>query len=441
MAQIPAAAVEHYRQEQRLQVKLVKAGRRAWRRVDERFISESWREAMAALLPVVVGTQVQSAAAGATYSAVTLAEQGTYVAPLEFTDPQAFGGYASDGRDLSGLLYSPATSAKSAVAGGAAGTVALASGQAALDKILSTVVADAGRQAAGVDIATRPAVGYVRMLNPPSCSRCLILAGRFYRWNSGFRRHPRCDCVHVASQAGSAQAARDEGLVDDPYEAFEGMSKAAQDKTFGKANAQAIRDGADVSQVVNSRRGMTANGNFTVEGTTRRGNAAQGLRRGQRRMTPELIYAQSNGDREMALSLLREHGYILPQGQVAGGALRGQALGFGQMGRGGTRRAASNAVLDANATGIRDPRNRATMTAAERRLYDAEQRYLATLDGYDPYASSQALSNRPDPTGQLRAYGRSSASGRTVPATPEVMARAERDYRLLLATRGEIFTA
>jgi hypothetical protein len=440
VATIPAATVEHYRHMQRLQVLAVRAGRRAWRHIDGRFISESWRGAMQDLLPVLVGLQVQAAVDGAVYAAPTLAEQGTYVPPVDLVDPAAFGGYAADGRDLSGLVYSPATSAKSAIAAGATAAQALAAGRQALDTILATTIADIGRQAAGVDIATRPAVGYVRMLNPPSCPRCLVLAGRFYRWNTGFLRHPRCDCVHVASQAGSAQAARDEGLIDDPYQAFNDMSEAEQDAVFGKANAQAIRDGADISQVVNARRGMTANGNFTAEGTTRRGFAGRRLRPGQRRMTPELIYRQAGGDREAALRLLREHGYILPRGQVAGGALRGQALGFGQMGRGGTRRAASGAVLDANATGIRDPRNRYIMTAAERRLYDAEQRYLSVLEGRDPF-QSPGFGNTPDPTGTLRGYGRSSASGHIRPVAPEVAARVETEYRLLLATRGQVFTA
>jgi hypothetical protein len=440
VADIPKATVTHYRQMQRLQLLALAAARRAWGGVEARFISESWTEALAALLPVVTGVQLQAATAGATYAAATLAEQSTYVAPAEFTDPRAFAGVASDGRPLEGLLYSPATTAKHLIAGGATPMQALAGGRGALDTIVRTVTADAARQAAGVDIATRPAVGWVRMLNPPSCSRCTILAGRVYRWNDGFLRHPRCDCVHVATTT-SLQAARDEGLVDDPYQVFAALSEADQDRTFGRANAQAIRDGADISQVVNARRGMTANGNFTTEGTSRRGAAAGGLRPGQRRMTPELIYRQAGDDRDRALELLREHGYLLPAGQVPGGALRGQAPGFGATGRGGTRRAASQAVLDANATGVRDPGSRYTMTAAERRLHDARARYEAALAGRDPYGNSQAFSNRPDPTGRLRAYGWSSASGRARPATPAVLARAEAEYRRLLATGGQIHTS
>ena len=37
---------------------------------------------------------------------------------------------------------------------------------------------------------------------------------------------------------------------------FNGMSEEEQDKVFGHADAQAIRDGADIYQVVNAHRGM-----------------------------------------------------------------------------------------------------------------------------------------------------------------------------------------
>lgn len=424
---------------QRLQVLAVAAGRRAWRNVRPEFISESWREALEDLGPVVAGAQYRAAQHGSTYSALALAEQGVYVPPLDLTDPRAFAGHASDGRTLSGLLYSPATSAKSAIAAGAPPAAALEVARGRLDRILSTVVSDAGRQAAGADVVQRQGVGYVRMLNPPSCSRCAILAGRFYRWSAGFQRHPSCDCVHVASTAGSTAGARSEGLVDDPYAYFEGLSEAEQDRVFTQAGAQAIRDGADVSQVVNARRGMTANGNFTVEGTSRRGHAAQGLRRGQRRMTPESIYEDSRRfggrtdaeRRQYALERLREHGYILPEGQVPGGALRGQREGFGAMGRGGTRKAASQAVLEARRTGVRDPRSRYTMTEQERRLYDAQRRYERALTGVSPY-TSPGFGQTPDPYG-LR-LNRVGAGSRPVTATE--LALAERDYRFQLSAWG-----
>lgn len=236
--------------------------------------------------------------------------------------------------------------------------------------------------------------------------------------------------MHVASRVGSTQAARDEGLVDDPYEYFKSLDEAEQDRIFTKAGAQAIRDGADISQVVNARSGMTPNGNFTVSGT--RGRAGAGLKRGQRRMTPESIYPQANGSRDRAIELLKEHGYILPEGQVPGGAIRGQREGFGQMGRGGTRKAASEAVLEARRTGVRDPRNRYTMTASERQLYDARRRYEVALSGTSPYMAP-GFGQTPDPYGL--GLNRTGAPLRRS-VTPRELALAEADLRWLLASRG-----
>lgn len=437
MASLPEAATLHYDELVKLEALAVSAARRAWSRIDPRFISESWTEQLGILLPAFVAVQERAAFEGGTYSAMTLAEQGQYVPPAQFTAPQAFAGYASDGRPLESLLYSPATAAKAYIAGGAASFQALAGARNVLDRISMTQIADVARQASGADIASRKGVGYVRMVSPGACSRCIVLAGRFYRWNKGFRRHPRCNCEHVARRATDTAEAYAEGLIDDPYEAFSRLSPAEQDKAFGKFNAQAIRDGADLSQVVNSRRGMTANGLFTSEGTTGRGNAAKGLKRGQKRLTPEGIYDQAERfgkDRAWALERLEEHGYILPQGQVATGALRGQVEGFGALGRGGTRRAASQAVEEARRTGVRDPRSRYTMTAAERRLADAKRQYETALSGYSPY-TSPGFGNTPDPYGI--GINRSGVSRR--PVTQTELAMAEKQYRAYLATGGEIF--
>lgn len=40
-----------------------------------------------------------------------------------------------------------------------------------------------------------------------------------------------------------------------PGDYFESLDRAEQDKIFTKAGAQAIRDRADINQVVNARRG------------------------------------------------------------------------------------------------------------------------------------------------------------------------------------------
>jgi hypothetical protein len=259
------------------------------------------------------------------------------------------------------------------------------------------MVADTGRAAASVDIAARPRVGYVRMLQLPSCPRCVILAGKFFRWNAGFRRHPRCDCRHIPSTENIAG-----DVTTDPYEYFRSLDAAEQEKQFGKPAANAIRDGADIFQVVNANRGTKPGGLITSEGTSRRGNFGRGR---PPRLTPEGIYAQGL-PRTETLRLLEQNGYILPGGQNPGGVIRGQADGFGALGRGGTRVGVREAVLEARRTGERNPAVRATMTAAERRKFDAQANWDAVQAGRNPFGKSRL--------------------------TPQLAAAAENDFRNII---------
>lgn len=405
----PDAAAAHYRLMQRLQMVAVVAARRAWAAIEPSDLSGSWAQGLTVATGIVSDQQERAAISGASYVADSLAAQGEYVAPAGFIDPAGFAGHAASGGSLEALLYSPLTKAKSYIGDGVHVTAALKAARGSLDTVVRASVADAGRTAAGVNIASRQSVGYVRMLNPPSCSRCSVLAGRFYRWNAGFLRHPHCDCVHVPSKG--ADAARSEGLIHDPYEYFHSLSESEQDKAYTKPGAQAIRDGGDLFQVVNSRSGMSYAGiskdgshtgqsvksSLTREGTSRRGNFG---RKG--RLTPEAIYQQA-GSREEAMRMLEQYGYILPGGQNPTGSLRGQAEGFGSLGRGGTRIGAREAVLEARRTGVRAG-SRATMTAAELRAFDAQARWDQVRKGVNPFNPKR-------------------------PLTPEVAARVERDFQ------------
>lgn len=438
----PAAAVEQYKLSQRLQAIAQLKARRAWQQVQVGLLTQSWETILrnTGLVEAVSSLQLEAATAGAAYGARSLAAQGEYVAPEAFVNPAAFAGIAADGRSLEGLLWSPVPRTKQLIKGGADPLAAKVSGGKFLELIIKTTVADAGRGAAGVDVATRPGVGYIRFLNPPSCSRCSVLAGRFYRWNAGFKRHPGCDCIHAAAKA--TEALKSEGLIHDPNEYFDSLSENEQNKVYTAAGAQAIRDGGDIFQVVNSRRGMsyagvssdgTARGQsvkkaFTTEGTTTRGNFGK-----SRRLTPEAIYKLNGDNRSAALADLEKYGYILPGGQNPLGSIRGQREGFGALGGGGARKAASQAVLDARASGVRDG-SRYTMTEAERRLYDAKQRWLMVQQGQNPY-SSPGFGNTPDPFGQrLNKSGAGNA-----PLTPAIAAQVEDDYRRWIATGGQIF--
>lgn len=420
---VPDAAVKHYEQMQRLQALVVLAGAELWAEVSLSDLSGSWAAQVPLLVPVLAGVQVKAAEAGASYGAATLAEQGLYEAPGHFVNPGAFGGLASDGRTLEGLLYAPIPHVKMLIAGGMDPRQAIKRGGTFLTTVTRTQVADAGRGAAGVDTATRNRVSYVRMLNPPSCSRCSILAGRVYRWNAGFRRHPKCDCVHVQTTAKAA--AESEGLVHDPYEYFKSLSPEDQDKAYTKAGAQAIRDGSDIFQVVNSRRGMKPGGLMTTEGTTKRGNfrsVAGDSTRG-RRLTPEAIYQLNGDNRAAALKDLEKYGYILPGGQNPLGSITGQREGYGALGHGGAYPAARKRVEDAIANG-RDPAMRATMTEAERRLFDAKARWELVQQGVNPFGAPSMTPRAKIMTG---------------PLTPQISAQVEKDYRRWVATGGQVF--
>lgn len=399
--EVPEAAAAHQALVDRHQAAAVTAGRRAWDQVNPDDLNRSWAQKTQVLERVVSGQQLAAAQDSADYVPRSLAQVGQYVVPDNFLDPAGFAGVAADGRRLDTLLYSPVTTTRTALQAGANMADALQAGRAALDTIVSATVADAGRAAAGVNIAARAGVGYVRHLNSGACDRCAVLAGKWFRWNQGFNRHPHCYCVHVPVLE-TDQAAK-EGLTTDPYEYFRSLSPADQERRFGKAGAAAIRDGADLFQVVNSRRGMLPGG-LTREGTSRAGNFRR-MTGSTRRLTPEAIYGQQLG-REETLELLRSNGYLLPGGQDPLGVIIGQREGWGALGRGGTRVGARNAVEQARATGVRDPNVRATMTAQERRMHDAHAQWQDVLAGRNP-------------------YGRG-------PLTPEIGARAEARYRAAL---------
>lgn len=223
---------------------------------------------------------------------------------------RGFAGTAADGRSLASLAAGPAIRVRQRLRAGVSMADALASGELLLSAIASTETMDAGRTADGAALTARSGMfGYVRMLTPPSCARCVILAGRWYGWNEGFQRHPNCDCVHVPISEDTLDDVR-----TDPRQAV----LAGNVVGLSAADRRAIEMGADPSQVINARRGTyTADGyRSTTEGTTRRGFANQRFReqtgrRMRQRLRPEAIYRIAGDDRDEAIRLLYLHGYLL----------------------------------------------------------------------------------------------------------------------------------
>lgn len=297
----------------------------AWTAVDPARISESWAARIATLLSLLTGAQRLAADSADRYLSDVLDEQGLDPVADGSIGASALAGIASDGRPLASLLAQPGITAKVALAQGATIDRAMAAGGALAELIGHTQVADAGRVADQVALTARPrATGYVRMIVGKTCSRCLLLAGRWYAYNTGFRRHPRCDCVHIPGREDSVG-----DLRTDPAAAFRAMGRAEQDQVFGKAGAEAIRSGADISSVVNARRGMATVGEtrtrtnadgLVVNESIRRQTTirvagrdlfttTEAATRQRRRLMPEQIF-RSARDRDDAVRLLRLHGYI-----------------------------------------------------------------------------------------------------------------------------------
>lgn len=72
----------------------------------------------------------------------------------------------------------------------------------------------------------------------PACGRCILLSGRSYRYSTGFLRQPRCDC---SMRPVTSEQWRDGGNSRSPQALFGSMTRAQQDKAFGKSEAAAIR--------------------------------------------------------------------------------------------------------------------------------------------------------------------------------------------------------
>lgn len=301
-----AAAEAQHRRQARLAAAAGRQAKLAWEQVPVSAL-HVWQPA---LLAQKVGAMQYVAARNAdTYVSAALDEQDVDTDAAGEVNAAAFANVAGDGRSLVTLLDEPRIQALTAIGNGAPAAAAWASAQSTLQLMAITAVQDAGRVASGVSITARPQVGgFVRQLVPPSCSRCAILAGRWYRWDAGFERHPRCDCIGIPAQEN---VARD--LTTDPNEAV----RAGQVTGLSIAERKAFDEGADLAQLVNVHREgavFTAGGHqFTHEGATRRSHyrrTSEAGRAGIGRITPEQIYLEAGNDRSEAIRLLKRFGYL-----------------------------------------------------------------------------------------------------------------------------------
>lgn len=276
---------------------------------------QSWAGVAPGLFSVTSAAQLAAASAALEYVPAMLAELGTPVTPVGVVQARAFAGVAADGRSLAGLLRSPVVRAKAAtrtrvvvdkVDGGTVRTLvpgrspeqALAEGGRWLDGLLQSAVTDAGRGATQAAIAARPGVGFVRRVNPPCCGRCAVLAGRWYRYDAGFKRHLQCDCVIEPAKQSDAHM-----LITDPDDLFD------NDLVHGltKRERAALDAGESRNRVINTSRNMWRARAVEQRATT--SGSPTGQRDAMARQGLEDIFADAR-NRIDALAAMRAAGFL-----------------------------------------------------------------------------------------------------------------------------------
>lgn len=323
---LPQTARNYSTAQRREQQAAIAAVLRQWNRMSSDFDS-SYARIAPTLLAIVQTAQARIALQAAAYIPAVLEETGQTAALVAAaqTNTAAMVGITGTGARVADTLAIATIRAKSAVEAGQTATQALGTASDWLTGTVGTIFSDTGRTIESVSMATRPVGGYVRMLNPPSCARCVVQAGKWFRKNQGFERHPECDCRHIPASEAVA-----EDIRINPNDYFDSLDDAGKLKLAGsQANLRALEDGADLTQIINAYRrtdGMIVAGvspikrnrlgdRYTTEGTTRRGAAGQqqaALRRNgpsQLRLMPASIYKAAK-DQEDVLRLLRLYGWI-----------------------------------------------------------------------------------------------------------------------------------
>lgn len=291
----PTRASEEYEAQKRLSVATLAVVRSQWSRMSGDW-DAAWRSVGPRVTAVLGAAQVGTVRLGAAYVPDVLDELGEGVRPVGQVNPVAFVGRAADGRDLTSLLGLSVARARQAGD--------LEAGLLWLETVTETELEDAHRQAIQAATMARPSVGYVRMVNAPCCKDCAVQAGRFFRANAGFLRHPHCRCYHLPTTDPGSQFA----TYPDPSDVT-GLTDGER---------KALDAGGDFSRVLNAQRGRDRTPGMRVTAhskmTTTEGRVQDGVRgrgRGQafQRLTPDGIYRLSQNE-DQARDLLRRFGYI-----------------------------------------------------------------------------------------------------------------------------------
>ncbi|WP_443735749.1 VG15 protein [Streptomyces cylindrosporus] len=271
-----------------------------WSKVRPDSVARDWARLLPQVTALVQAGQLHAAQGSHTFMRELLGED---VGPQVIAEQ--FASQTPEGRDAMKLIAGAIPKSISAQRRGFSARAAMARGAAFLDMVVRTVVADTGRQAdQAAMVANRSVRAYIRVVELPACSRCIILAGREYGVSSGFLRHPRCDCTM------EPVTRRHTPTPLDAEDLFESMTPEQRRKTFGEAGTKAIEDGARISSIVNARKAMDRVEMFgkTVQ-VTHVGTGSRKKPRRPPRLMPEEIYRLAES-REHAIRLLYKNGYL-----------------------------------------------------------------------------------------------------------------------------------
>ena len=225
-----------------------------WGMASGQNLDDSW----SALAPLMVAqaSSAQAASAGLAnpYMRAVSASYGDTTPNVEVA-PAAFAGVMQDGRPLQASMYTAVLTTKELVSRGESLYTAFQAGAQALAVVVGAAVQDSGRMADMTAGMARTYTYYVRQAGGSCCSRCAVLVG-VRSGPDAFLRHVCCQCTACPVEVTKAGVpVNPGGFYSSPGELFDSLSKAEQDARFTKAGAEAIRHGADVSRVVNARRG------------------------------------------------------------------------------------------------------------------------------------------------------------------------------------------
>jgi hypothetical protein len=236
-------------------------------------------------------------------------------------------------------MYTAVLTTKAAISSGRSLYDSFNLGMHALTVVVGAAVQDAGRMADITAMNAKTYTRYVRAAGGACCSRCAVLLGMASA-RDAFLRHVCCQCTAMPVEV--TRDGRDgrvpAGFFSSPGEFFDSLSKEEQDARFTKAGAEAIRQGADVSQVVNARRGAYVSsylertrageqvsrmslrpvtigrkpdGSPLQVFVTKAGNGSRNSRYPDGlRLTPEQLITMAHGNNARLRDLLKTYGYM-----------------------------------------------------------------------------------------------------------------------------------